>query len=96
MTTLRHALIAVCLVLTTSIATAATFNGSSRADATDSTSGLSWNDAAGQKALTITCWFKISLPNGGTISNPMITMATHQQPVERQHLHQQPRLRPLP
>lgn len=58
-----------------SSASAAIFDGSSRASVTDTTGGLSWNDAAGQKALTISCWFKISLPNGGTISQPMIIMA---------------------
>ncbi|MCB1208708.1 MAG: hypothetical protein KDK97_05255 [Verrucomicrobiales bacterium] len=53
---------------------AATFS-SSRASVADTTSGLSWNDAAGQKALTVSCWFKISMPNGGVISQPMIIMA---------------------
>jgi RHS repeat-associated protein len=61
-------------LLSVSSIRAATFS-SSRASVTDTSGGLSWNDAAGQKALTISCWFKISLPNGGTISQPMILMA---------------------
>ncbi|MDB6005878.1 MAG: hypothetical protein JWR15_2865, partial [Prosthecobacter sp.] len=67
--------ICTCFVLFVAQASAATFNGGSRAYVADSTGGLSWNDAAGQKALTVSCWFKISLPDGGVISNPMIIMA---------------------
>lgn len=74
--TARICLLTLAIIsLLISHARAATFNGSSRASVADTTSGLTWNDAAGQKALTISCWFKISLPNGGTISNPMIIMA---------------------
>ena len=54
---------------------AATFNGSGYVYAADTTGGLSWNNAAGAKALTVSCWFKLSFPSSFTLSQPMVIMA---------------------
>ncbi|MBL9146095.1 MAG: hypothetical protein JNM99_20605 [Verrucomicrobiaceae bacterium] len=75
MNTIRTVITLFSFIWLNIAAHAATFNGSSYASTTDTTGGLSWNNASGQKALTISCWFKISLPNGGTISQPMVIMS---------------------
>ena len=69
------ALIAALMALASGSAPAATFNGSSYVYAADSTGGLSWNNAAGAKALTVSCWFKLSFPSSFTLSQPMVIMA---------------------
>jgi YD repeat-containing protein len=54
---------------------AATFGGSGFVTAADSTGGLSWNNASGAKAQTVSCWFKLSFPSNFTLSQPMVLMA---------------------
>lgn len=53
-------LIAVLFPL--SSAKAATFPGNARVEIADPTGGLSWSNSVG--ALTVQCWFKISIPSG--------------------------------
>jgi len=69
---------AVCLLLSVfwlliSAAHAATFPGIARVEVTDSSGGLSWNTA--NSALTIQCWFKISIPSGTNLTENMTILA---------------------
>ena len=48
---------------------AASFDGNSRVEITDSSGGLSWVQA--NNALTVECWFRISIPSGTSISQNM-------------------------
>jgi len=47
-----------------SSALAGTFSGNARVEISDPTGGLSWNST--NNALTLQCWFKISIPSGVT------------------------------
>lgn len=64
----------VCLSVLGLPAFGAVFDGNSRVSVTDTTGGLSWNNNAGAKALTVSCWFKISLQNGG-LNQSMVILA---------------------
>lgn len=52
---------------------AAVFTGAGRIAVADSTGGLSWNDAT--SALTVSCWFKFSIPSDVSITGNMVIMA---------------------
>ena len=55
---------------------AATFSGNARVAVADSsTPGLSWDNTTGAQALTVSCWFKISIPTGVSISQNMVILA---------------------
>ena len=61
---------AVCLLLSgfwllVSSVHAVTFAGNSRVEVTDPTGALSWNGTA----LSVQCWFKISIPSGTTLTD---------------------------
>lgn len=43
---------------------AVTFSGNSHIQISDTSGGLSWNNNVGAQALTVQCWFKISIPSG--------------------------------
>ncbi len=50
---------------------AASFSGTARLEVTDSTGGLSWNGTA----LSVSCWFKISIPTGTGLTENMVILA---------------------
>ena len=54
---------------------AATFNGSSRASAGDTTSAFSGGTNNG---LTVSCWFKMSIPSSATLSKDMVILSNRQ------------------
>jgi hypothetical protein len=61
------------LLLTAALAPAsllaASFPGNARVEVADPTGGLSWNTT--NNALTVECWFRISIPSGQAISQNM-------------------------
>lgn len=64
------ALISVLCFFAAAVAiSAATFSGNARLEVADSTGGLSWNPTA--NALTVECWFKISIPSGTNLTENM-------------------------
>lgn len=54
-------------------APAVIFPGNARLEVPDSSGGLSWNPSA--NALTIQCWFKISIPSGTNLTENMTILA---------------------
>lgn len=52
---------------------AAQFDGTGRVDVSDPSSALSWNTSA--NAMTIECWFKLSIPSTVTLSKNMVILA---------------------
>ena len=66
---LRAFLLAFCLLPFALPVSAATFSGNARLEVPDSTGGLSWNPTA--SALTVECWFKISIPSGTNLTENM-------------------------
>ena len=56
-------------------ADAAVFNGSSRASTGDSTSAFS---GGASNALTVSCWFKMSIPSGVILSKDMVVLSNRQ------------------
>ncbi|MDZ4199186.1 MAG: LamG-like jellyroll fold domain-containing protein [Kiritimatiellia bacterium] len=52
-----------------SMALSAAFDGSARVEIADTTGNLSW--VSGNNALTVECWFRISIPSGQSISSNM-------------------------
>ncbi len=65
---LWHIAAGVAFLLTFS-APAAIFPGNARLEVADSTGALSWNPSA--NALTVQCWFKISIPSGTNLTENM-------------------------
>ena len=55
----------------------AAFSGNARleSNATDSTSALTWNNAS--PALTVACWFKISVPSDFLLTEPMAILVNN-------------------
>ena len=68
------ALLFLALASTTSCL-GAIFPGNARAEATDSTGDLSWKTA--NNALTVSCWFKISVPSNVTITDNMVILVNN-------------------
>ncbi len=66
--TLSH-LLAVILALLPSLLSAAVFSGNARVEAADPSGALSWTNTA--NALTVSCWFKLSVPSDKTLSENM-------------------------
>jgi RHS repeat-associated protein len=54
---------------------AATFSGNARVAIADTTGGLSWDNTVGAQALTVSCWFKISVPSGVSLGENMVILA---------------------
>ncbi|MBI5385063.1 MAG: LysM peptidoglycan-binding domain-containing protein [Verrucomicrobia bacterium] len=52
---------------------AATFSGNARLEVPDSTGGLSWNSGVG--ALTVQCWFKLTIPTGTNLTENLTILA---------------------
>ncbi|MBE0543656.1 MAG: hypothetical protein IH623_20110 [Verrucomicrobia bacterium] len=52
-------------------ALAATCPGSARVEITDTNGGLSWKTNVGAQALTVQCWFKLSIPSGVNLTENM-------------------------
>jgi RHS repeat-associated protein len=50
-------------------ASGGTFSGAARLEVSDPTGALSWNSTA--SALSVQCWFKISIPSGTTLTDNM-------------------------
>ena len=57
----------IAIVLLAGRSLAATFSGNARVEVADSTGGLSWNGSA----LSVACWFKISIPSGTNLTENM-------------------------
>lgn len=55
------------------IVCAASFDGTARVDVADSTGALSWNSTA--NAMTVSCWFKLSVPSTVTLTKNMVILA---------------------
>ena len=53
-------------------AEAGVFTGSSRVEIADTSGGLSWMPA--NNALTVSCWFKLSVPSSVTLSENMTVL----------------------
>ena len=54
---------------------AATFSGNGYLAVGDSSGNLSWQPANPNKALTVACWFKLSVPSDKAITNDMVILA---------------------
>lgn len=66
----------VCLIglFTISSSNAASFFGNARVEAQDPSGGLSWTNVA-SPALTVSCWFKLSVPSTNTLTENMTILA---------------------
>lgn len=71
---LRWAVIVFVWLASAFLAAAATFNGNAHATANDPTNSLSWNATA----LTVSCWFRISVPSGTNVENNMTLLVNRQ------------------
>ena len=71
---LKHLFIAISVAICAPVSiNAAAFDGNARVEIADSTGGLSWISA--NNALTVECWFRMSIPSGQTISQNMTILA---------------------
>ena len=67
----------VCLAICFGIrASAANFPGTAYLNASDPTGALSWN--TGTAAMTVECWFKISIPSGTNLTDKMTILVNRQ------------------
>ena len=62
-------LVSLIMIFFCSVTGAATFSGTAYLNASDPTGALSWNTGTG--AMTVECWFKISIPSGTNLTDNM-------------------------
>ena len=61
----------LCFLASTT--SAATFHGNADLTVSDPTGALSWNST--NNALSVQCWFKISIPSGTNLTQNMVILA---------------------
>jgi RHS repeat-associated protein len=68
-------LVTFCLVISIVTGFSATFPGNADLTVSDPAGSLSWNSAA--NALTVQCWFKISIPSGTNLTSNMAILVNN-------------------
>ncbi|MEK7686213.1 MAG: LamG-like jellyroll fold domain-containing protein [Verrucomicrobiota bacterium] len=67
---------AFCLLRSALVCGAATFPGNARVEISDPTGGLSWSNSVG--GLTISCWFKLSIPSDADLGGTNLAILVNQ------------------